>query len=120
MRIYISGPIRGREDYEERFAEAASAIKAAGHTYVNPAVLSRLIPDMDDFWYLKYDSGLLLLCDAVCYLPGSDKSQGCAEEREWAKKLGLPVYDIHTGLFDSGRSMDYTVIDYSEGGTIYD
>lgn len=99
IRIYISGPIRGRADYKERFADAAAAIKGAGYTCVNPALLSLVIPDKSDDWYLDYDEYLITLCDAIVFLPGSEKSQGCQRERKMARFWGLQLYDMATDTF---------------------
>lgn len=104
MRIYISGPISGTPDYEERFAEAASAIKADGHTYVNPAMLARYLPDLTYEEYLAYDLEELRRCDAIYMMPGWVRSRGCKVEREEAIRNGLYFYDINTGFFtQAGR-----------------
>ena len=102
MRIYISGPITGTADYEERFAAAASAIKADGHTYVNPAMLTRFMPDISYETCMAIDMEYLTRCDAICLLPGWARSQGCKVEREAAIKHGLFFYDIKTGTFTGG------------------
>jgi hypothetical protein len=102
MRIYISGPITGTADYEERFAEAASAIKADGHTYVNPAMLRRFISDINYDTCMAIDLEYLAKCDAICQLPGWVRSMGCKVEREAAIKHGLYFYDIKTGTFSGG------------------
>lgn len=41
MRVYISGPITGTEDYMERFAKAEEKLTAAGHQVYNPAHANR-------------------------------------------------------------------------------
>ena len=99
MRIYISGPMRGHPDHKERFADAASAIRAQGHSYVNPALLSLVISDQDDAWYLNMDSYWLLMCDAITLLPGWENSKGARQELAWAKELGLKLYDIGHDTF---------------------
>lgn len=100
VRIYISGPIAGTPDYEERFAEAASAIQADGHTYINPAMLPRMMPGRSYEWYLDYDMDMIRHeADAICMLPGWARSRGARMERELARKLGLPFYDLKTGEF---------------------
>ena len=99
MRIYISGPMRGRTDYKERFEEAAAAIRAEGHNYINPAYLAEMIDGKTDDWYLAFDEYLITLCDAICFLAGSENSVGVKRERKWARENGLAVYDIKTGTF---------------------
>ena len=103
MRIYISGPMTGRPDYEERFAEAASAIKADGHTYFNPALVARVVPDLTYEGYMAIDLEWLRFCDAICMLPGWTKSRGARLERAHAMKNGLFFYDIGTGTFSRPR-----------------
>lgn len=104
IRIYISGPIRGHEDYKERFADAAAAIKGAGYTYINPALVSLVIPDESDDWYLDVDETLITICDAIVFLPGWENSLGCNREASAAKFWGLMRYDMATDTFEEDWS----------------
>lgn len=45
MRIYISGPITGTDDYMERFAKAEEELTAAGHQVYNPAHANSFMPE---------------------------------------------------------------------------
>ena len=66
LRIYISGPMSGKENYLNDFLQATQTIRSAGHIPVNPAALETVYPDADREEYLKFDLALLAACDAVC------------------------------------------------------
>jgi hypothetical protein len=94
MRIYISGPITGTNDFKERFAEAAQRVKAAGHEYINPAYMDDVFPGASHSQYMAIDERLLLYSDAILMLPGWETSEGCKEERTWARILRLKEFTL--------------------------
>ena len=53
LRIYISGPMSGKENYLNDFLQATQTIRSAGHIPVNPAALETVYPDADREEYLK-------------------------------------------------------------------
>ena len=87
LRIFISGPMEGNEDYLNDFLQATQEIRSAGHIPVNPAALPTVYPDADREEYLKFDLMLLAACDAVYFLPGWRESRGA--NREYGYALGL-------------------------------
>lgn len=97
MRIYISGPITGTEDFAERFEDAAAIIAERGHKYINPAKLAEVIPDASWDQYLETDYTLMQFAEAITMLPGWEQSRGARKEYAWAIVLGLPTYDLDTG-----------------------
>lgn len=87
LRIYISGPMTGNDNYLNEFLQATQTIRSAGHIPVNPAALETVYPDADREEYLKFDLMLLAACDAVYFLPGWQESRGA--NREYGYALGL-------------------------------
>lgn len=69
MRVYISGPITGVEDYKERFAKAEQELKEQGHIVINPAKVDETYPEFDYEDYMEVDLCLLNLCEAIYMLP---------------------------------------------------
>ena len=47
MKIYISGPITGVDDYRKIFGEAEKALIKDGHVVLNPAILPDGFSQMD-------------------------------------------------------------------------
>ena len=87
LRVFISGPMEGKENYLNDFLQAAQDIRDAGHIPVNPAALETVFPDADREEYLMLDRVLLAECDAVYFLPGWRESRGA--NREYGYALGL-------------------------------
>ena len=106
MRIYISGPMSGVEDFNyPAFRDAADWLRSEGHEPVSPAESDRehgLVPgtDMETFSvtdearaaYLARDLPILLGCDGVLVLPGWEYSVGASVEVFVASSVRLPVY----------------------------
>ena len=60
LRIYISGPMSGKDNYLNDFLQATQTIRSAGHIPVNPAALETVFPDAEREEYLKLDRRGLL------------------------------------------------------------
>lgn len=95
LRIYISGPMSGNDNYLNEFLQATQTIRSAGHIPVNPAALETVFPDADREEYLKFDLALLAECDAVYFLPGWRESRGA--NREYGYALGLDKIMLKEG-----------------------
>ena len=93
LRIFISGPMEGKENYLNDFLQATQTIRSAGHIPVNPAALPAVYPDADREEYLKFDLALLAECDAVYFLPGWKESRGANREYGYALGLGKMIFD---------------------------
>ena len=90
MIVYISGPMTGVPDYMERFQAAADLLIAKGHTVVNPANMEQVIDGEISYdRILAMDIALLEHCDAICLLPGWQRSKGAKAERVRARELRL-------------------------------
>jgi nucleoside 2-deoxyribosyltransferase len=90
MKIYLSGPITGVENYMEIFNRHEAALKETGHEVINPAKLNH---DHDKSWtsYMKEDIRALLDCDVIALIPGWEESRGARIECGIAKRLGMDL-----------------------------
>jgi hypothetical protein len=126
VRLYISGPITGHDDYRNRFAAAERwAVSVGGVETVNPLDVTACPDGSCEDWpanprqpnghtwacLLRYDLIAMLACDGVVTLPGWERSRGAVLEVTTALAVGLTVThmteaDVHTGLVlvDSGVS----------------
>lgn len=95
MKVYISGPMTGIEQFNHpAFAAAGEVLRRAGHEVESPHLAPKL-----ESWeaYMRYDLALLLKCDAIALLPGWEYSIGASLERLVAVHLGLKVLHIRGG-----------------------
>jgi nucleoside 2-deoxyribosyltransferase len=86
MRIYISGPITGIDDYMERFKTVESQLMQEGHTVVNPAaIMQHMPPDTVYEEYMRLSIELLQMCDCIYMMRGWNVS--CGANREYGYAL---------------------------------
>ena len=93
MRVYISGPITGRDliDVKWSFNKAKTEIEKRGHTVVNPI-------DMAD-WGLSWRTYMALAkvtlmsgdIDAMYVMAGWTQSRGCNLEIKWSNENKIPI-----------------------------
>jgi hypothetical protein len=107
LRVYIAGPIAGKDNgNREAFTAAKVRIAAAGHEPVNPWDIP---PDHDEECcpgeppehdpegghaygcYLRADILELMYCNAIMFLDGWQQSKGASTEAHVAQSIGLPV-----------------------------
>lgn len=110
MKIYLAGPMHGYPLYNfAAFFAAAIALRADGHTVENPAEYDMSIgldpslplddPNQISFdmeSVLKQDFEKILASNAICFLPGWEKSTGALAERIVAHYSGREIF-----LFDT-------------------
>lgn len=93
MIVYIAGPMTGLRGFNfNSFNRAELALKEAGHEVRNPACLGAGWANYEH--YMEVDLVMLGQCDAIVFLPGSDKSPGAQREAQRAKELGIPTLDL--------------------------
>ncbi len=91
-KIYISGPISGREreDYETAFCRAQARLEALGFEVFNP-LYNGLEPESPTHAHMRRDIEELLDCDRIYMLRQWAHSKGCMVELMVATSIGLPV-----------------------------
>ena len=89
MKIYIAGPMTGLPDFNfPAFRDAAARLRGMGYEVINPA---ELVPEPGTPWLecMRIDIAALIHCDAICMLPGWEKSRGACLENAIAKGLNM-------------------------------
>lgn len=95
QRIYISGPISGRDinKCRELFNAAWLVLSSLGYEPVDPIALADMHPeDVTTHDHMRRDIEILLECDAIFMMRGWTHSKGCKVEFDVATAIGLPVY----------------------------
>lgn len=99
MRVYISGPISGNEEYRDQFRRAAEVLDNRGISYINPAEIITVMPAGNWGEYMRIAATLVEMADAITFLDGWELSTGARMERAWAQMRRLPEYDLATDTF---------------------
>ena len=88
MKIYISGPITGTEDYVQRFYFAEGSLCALSEDeVVNPVKLDSILPkSLTCEERLKINLALIDVCDAIYML--DDWEDSCDANRELGYAMG--------------------------------
>ena len=85
MKVYISGPVTGTDDYVERFQKAEDELYGQGFIPVNPAAVNAMLPEETAYEeYMKVSLVLLDMCDAIYLLEGWQDSRGANREYGYA------------------------------------
>lgn len=93
MKVYISGPITGTNDYIERFEKAQEVLEKRGHTVINPALVNSNLPEDTTYdEYMKMSFCMLDMCDAIYLLKGYENSRGASKELKRARLKKKFVY----------------------------
>ncbi len=110
-KIYIAGPMSGHDDWNfPAFFEAERQLVALGYSVVNPAhndgptvelALESAgrpsAPNHTWAYYMRRDLPHVLGVDALCVLPGWQKSKGALLEVQVAEAIGLPLMILRDG-----------------------
>ncbi len=89
MKCYLAGPIKGRSDYHEKFAEAADKLRMEGFTVFNPAAANQEGRPLHKI--MSYVLSQLCECDTIALLPGWWRSGGARVEWLLARYLKLKI-----------------------------
>ena len=111
MKIFISGPMKGYEDFNTPAFNAAEAeLIANGWSVFNPAWIK-----VDSTWdrnnLLPIDIAALAQCDAIYMLTGWEQSAGARAEYEFAVSCGKTVIYQSTILVKENDSIAAAVAD---------
>ncbi len=82
MKVFISGPITGVENYRDTFHEKKRHLEAQGHVCMNPAVLP--YPGFEHEEYMRVCLAMIDVCDAVYFIKGWEQSIGSNMEHSYA------------------------------------
>lgn len=97
MRLYISGPMSNRKDYNyPAFFQMESDLGEMGHEPINPA-RDAPSPSPAHTWHFYMVRALRLFrnaCDAIVVLPEWEVSRGARIEVADAVRRGLTVYRL--------------------------
>jgi hypothetical protein len=117
--VYIAGPYRSAtRDGVELHIQAARHVGllacrkgwAPIIPHSNTAHMDLYAPDLGDGFWLASTMEAMRRCDAVCLVPGWERSAGTMAEIEEAKRLGIPVFSPDTlpaaGHFVAGRETE--------------
>lgn len=89
MNIYISGPMRGMDNYYESFLRAERKLTKGGHRVANPAAID--FTGIPREQVLGIDISLMNLCDTIYMLKGWEQSCGANREYGYALAKGLDI-----------------------------
>jgi hypothetical protein len=89
--IYLAGPMSGLPEFNyPAFYEAATKLRAMGHTVLNPA--ENPVPACGTWQgYMRLSLAQLVQCECIVLLPGWADSRGALIERKLAQVLAMEV-----------------------------
>jgi hypothetical protein len=117
--LYIAGPysaeheIQKLKNYQQAWDVARLVWTMPGFCAVCPHANTWLMggPDIDWEKFLEGDEELIRRSDGLVMLPYWVTSKGAAREYELARKLGLPVLDMHQRLWSPREGQPATLRD---------
>lgn len=94
MKIYLSGPMSGIEDYNfPLFISETKRLRDLGYIIENP--VENEVNGEDWQACMRADICQLMRCDAIAMLPGWFTSKGVNVEYALAVTLGFKVFNAH-------------------------
>lgn len=93
MRIYLSGPITGTQDAEQRFAEAEARLRDEyfGAEIINPVRAAAAFPPLTHDEYMIISFAMMDVCDSMYQMEGWKQSRGCNQEAGYAFAKRIPI-----------------------------
>lgn len=93
VKIYISGPVTGTEDYMERFETAEKELTKDGYSVINPAKINSFLPpDTTYKQYMDMSLTMLNMCNHIYMLKDWEKSPGANREYGYALAKGMTIW----------------------------
>lgn len=90
-KIYISGPMTGRKDYNKiAFSCADYHWKGEGFIVLNPATLPEGLEQSE---YMDICMAMVRAADVIYMLRGYEDSDGALAELAYARKLGIEIIE---------------------------
>ena len=107
MKVYISGPITGTDDYMERFERVAWEVWVNYDcTVINPAEINSHLPnDTTHAVYMRTSIAMLSMCDTIYLMKGWENSKGCKIEYNYARKNGIKII-YEEGAYQPKKEVD--------------
>jgi hypothetical protein len=90
-RVYISGPIRGKKDYESAFKIAAIELRNDGWAVLSPIETDFNGATLREIFAIDCD-WITRMADAMYMLKGWEASSGAQAEWALARALGLRIF----------------------------
>jgi len=94
-KVFISGQITGRENYEMFFNEKAKELHSQGHIVLNPSMLPL---GMTPSEYMSICYSMIDVCDIVYFLYGWSYSKGSRLEFNYACQKGKKLMFEETNI----------------------
>lgn len=96
MKVYISGPITGIDNFQDNFTQAETLLRYRGYDTCNPVKENSKFP-AGTVWrtYIGESLRLLCECEAICMLEGWERSEGAKLEYLVATHLGMKVMEVN-------------------------
>jgi hypothetical protein len=95
MRLYVSGPMTGYEQFNyPAFESAAKQLRDVGYEVCSPHELNSNEGDVSWIECMKVDIRALLDCEGVATLDGHEKSKGATLENTIAAAMGLEIKSL--------------------------
>ena len=99
VKVYISGPITGVEDYKKPFEEARAALEERGYIVLSPTMINPKF-DMNYEDYMSIDMAMLTQCSAIYLLKGWNHSSGACRELDYAIQHDYLIITDNKELID--------------------
>ena len=96
MRIYLSGPITGVEDYHLNFLKAENQVRDIfkNDEVINPMWTGNLLPSGSHEEYMTICFALVGMADKMVMLEGWQQSKGARMEEKLAEEMGIDVLEL--------------------------
>lgn len=112
--IYIAGPMTGLPDFNyPAFNAAEVALRAAGHSPLNPtrAELLNPTPGVPQAWgwYMRHALRMVIAAEAIALLPGWEYSTGARLEFHVGEGLGLRCRPLSQWLLGRCSACDLSI-----------